>query len=298
MSHATLLLSYLAKDQPELTTTKTLFYLLSVLEPARAAIRQMLLNKTGVDIGESLHYATQKANEDGGVPDIQAQDIEGATRLLIEAKFYAGLTDSQPVAYLDSLPPGGILLFVVPRDRQISLWKQALERVAAAGMHAEKKDDAGLSRLALVEGKLLGLTNWRNLNTRLRNAALASGDTEMLHVVNQLAALCEQQEDESYVPLTGQELTSACWKKLVPLAKLTGFLASMLFEAHGLASKPTKGGSDGTVGYYIDVKGYECFIHVKAHPCGYPFLVLRYSTLAMPYRMLASTSSWVVIRCT
>ena len=48
-------------------------------------------------------------------PDLVGLDrTMGKECVLIEAKFWAGLTDRQPKAYLDRLDPGKALLFVAP----------------------------------------------------------------------------------------------------------------------------------------------------------------------------------------
>jgi hypothetical protein len=51
-----------------------------------------------------LHFETQHATEDQGRPDLVGIDDGGSVRVLVEAKFWAGFTEHQPVHYLDYLP--------------------------------------------------------------------------------------------------------------------------------------------------------------------------------------------------
>jgi hypothetical protein len=57
--------------------------------------------------------------------------------LLIEAKFWAGLTENQPVTYLrSSLDSGqpGCLLFVMPAARLETVWPELVRRTRDAGL--------------------------------------------------------------------------------------------------------------------------------------------------------------------
>ena len=65
--------------------------------------------------------------------------------MLIEAKFRAGLTDNQPMAYLKRLPANtpSALLFVAPAARLTTLWNE-LRRIAA-------KSPSGITLARLVE---------------------------------------------------------------------------------------------------------------------------------------------------
>ena len=52
--------------------------------------------------------------------------------MLIEAKFWAGLTDNQPIAYLERLPSNtpSALLFIAPTARLEILWNELRRTVA------------------------------------------------------------------------------------------------------------------------------------------------------------------------
>ena len=60
------------------------------------------------------------------------RDAGGVVRVLVENKFWAGLTETQPVGYLDQLPSdvSAALLFVVPHTRLHSVWAELKERCA------------------------------------------------------------------------------------------------------------------------------------------------------------------------
>ena len=62
-----------------------------------------ILRGCGIDLAESLHFRTQVTGDDATRPDLVGKDQAGREVLLIEAKFWAGLTENQPVSYLERL---------------------------------------------------------------------------------------------------------------------------------------------------------------------------------------------------
>ena len=117
--------------QPELVATEGLGHIISCSEPARHALGA-ILKAYGLDIGEIARVHTEVIGEEGERPDLVCSDHRGRERLLIEAKFWAGLTANQPVTYLRRLQepqasaPG--------RCRSLSKVRGALARVDAAGI--------------------------------------------------------------------------------------------------------------------------------------------------------------------
>ena len=86
-------------DHTEDVAVEALGYILSRSDSARRALRDML-QVEGLDIPELTDAATQVSGEEGDRPDLVVWDRGRAERVLIEAKFWAGLTENQPNAYL------------------------------------------------------------------------------------------------------------------------------------------------------------------------------------------------------
>ena len=74
-----------------------------------------MLRRAGADF-EPGHIKAELGHEDNR-PDLTVHDRHGRVRAFVENKFWAGLTDAQPVSYLADLPddPPAALLFIVPR---------------------------------------------------------------------------------------------------------------------------------------------------------------------------------------
>ena len=125
------LLAYIVPlyGKTELVATEALRYILQQSEAARNALEQML-STAGVEVGSLTRFETEVSGEEGERVDLVCYDEHGTKRVLIEAKFWAGLTDNQPNTYLASLSEDthSALLFVAPAQRIETLWPELCRR--------------------------------------------------------------------------------------------------------------------------------------------------------------------------
>ena len=119
-------------NQTERVATEALRYILQQSEPARNALERTLLT-AGVEVGSLTRFQTEASGDEGERVDLVCYDERGTKRVLIEAKFWAGLTDNQPNTYLAGLPEEGhsALLFVAPAQRMETLWPELCGRAEA-----------------------------------------------------------------------------------------------------------------------------------------------------------------------
>jgi len=111
-------------DRTEDVAVEALGFILSRSDSARRALRD-ILQEEGLSIPELTDAATQLSGEEGARPDLVVWGQDRAERVLIEAKFWAGLTENQPNTYLARLPRDehpAILLFIAPESRLETLW--------------------------------------------------------------------------------------------------------------------------------------------------------------------------------
>ena len=85
----------------EPTATQALAYLLRSEEAARDFVQ--LLVPAGIPAFRPSHIVAEEQHEDGQ-PDLTVRDREDQVRILVENKFWSGLTKHQPVTYLEQLP--------------------------------------------------------------------------------------------------------------------------------------------------------------------------------------------------
>jgi hypothetical protein len=133
--------------------TEALHFILTHSTEGRHSFAR-LLSTFGDRLPEPLHFKTQAGDEKGSIPDLVGLDGQGVEQAIIEAKFWAGLTPRQPLAYLDRLPSSGLLIFLVPARRTDMLWHELLQRCRRAGREPTGDEKLGpSSRLARLQDR-------------------------------------------------------------------------------------------------------------------------------------------------
>ncbi len=217
-------LAYEFSSQTELVATKSLAYILSRSEAARNALRDTL--KTGgADVGPIARVQTEVIGKKMERIDLSAYNDADEERILIEAKFWAGLTGNQPSAYLSRLPNDGApsaLLFVAPEMRLETLWPHIQAQAEKSGFALDSGAETGDLRTAAVAGseRRLMLTSWRAMLGAMASRASQDGDSAAERDILQLNALCEQQDTDAFIPLKGNEFGPEFPRRLRDLRRL------------------------------------------------------------------------------
>ena len=237
----TSMLAHLANRFTNLTetlATEALGYILS--QPASASARgalQEMLKSGCVDVGTITRVQTEvkikvKGKEEEARVDLVGFGSGDAERLLIEVKFWAGLTQNQPNSYLDRLLENtepSALLFVAPMSRMETLWPELL-RLAEAGDFSltAVPSAAGLMSAAINDGPhRLMLTSWRKMLGKMSRKA---GDPTVEKDIQQLQALCDQQDEAAFLPLRAGEMGPAFSKRSINLYNLYDNVITRLKE--------------------------------------------------------------------
>ena len=166
---------------PENLATEALLYVLRSPTARAALVRG--LGRAGATLPRDLRFSSQVVAEDSSIPDLIGKDEDGQKRLIVEAKFWAGLTENQPGAYIAQLPGelDSVLLFVAPAARFTSLWPELLSRAQghlAEGDAASLDEHKEFRRVQLDGPRSLVLMSWRLLLSAVRRdlaAARAGG---------------------------------------------------------------------------------------------------------------------------
>ena len=176
----------------ETLATEALGYILSRSPAAREALRETL-RTGGADVPPLARVATEVIGDHDERLDLVGFDEHGSERVLIEAKFRAGLTDNQPDTYIGRLPKDGapaVLLFVAPEQRLVTLWAELRRRAVAGSELGTDMRTEGLTSV-MVDGspRRLMLTSWRALLGAMSSRAGIDGDTSAERDILQLSAL-------------------------------------------------------------------------------------------------------------
>ena len=220
-------------DQIERAATEALRHILQHSDPARAALSSMLL-AASVATDALTRFQTEVGGDDGERVDLVCGDAAGTERVLIEAKFWASLTDHQPNTYLARLPQDvpSALLFVAPAQRIETLWPELCRRAQHQHQYALTPTDAsGEWRAAAIDDsprKML-LTSWRALLEQMATRASSAGDTATATDINQLLGLTQRMDADAFLPIHPAELGQQFPRRMNNLITLVNDAADRAF---------------------------------------------------------------------
>lgn len=220
--------------QAENLATEGLNYVLGRSAEARRSFLRFL-ERAGRPFPTDLTFATQAADVDGGIPDLVGRD-GNTVAVIIEAKFWAGLTGNQPNTYLARLPAGGLLAFVAPALRFESLWPELLVRCRDAGHAVEEVNGCGADwRVAkLADERRLALTSWRAALEAIHTGLQQAGEQAAAADVLQLRGLADRMDADAFLPLASEELTARTGKRIIQFCQLVDDAVARL-KSQGIA---------------------------------------------------------------
>ena len=221
-----LLAHIVGNDEP--TATRALTYIMRSSSDIAQAFVQILdlpAFTPGRIVSELTHGDTR--------PDITVDDEDGATRAFVENKFWAGLTDQQPVAYLNALPEDATLLFIVPEQRIPTVWSELKKRCRDAGL--DLTDES--SRRVRIGTRSMSVASWNHVLGLLRNTAAAGGHHVIECDVQQLQGLTDRVDSYAFLPLRPDEITEVeTAQRLINYSNLVESIADRLVE-NGIADR-------------------------------------------------------------
>ena len=145
---------------------------------------------------------------DTAIPDLMVDDASELLHL-IEAKFWAGLTDHQPNEYLARIvKQGGSLGFLVPERRKTSLLSELKTRVATNYTITIEENQV------LVDNNTwLYVFSWTDLIDYLWHRASLKEDKESLFNLYQLKGLIQKLDSEGFIPFESELFTPMAGKQ-------------------------------------------------------------------------------------
>jgi hypothetical protein len=210
------------------------------------ASREVLKNILQIDDVPS-YFVTELATKSNGRPDVTGLDINGNKQIIIEGKFWANLTDNQPVNYLKELPENGRLLFLLPEKRKISL-------------------DVEIKKRLNGNDKKIYIFSWNEFldlveveNNKNHNQALISD-------ITQLKELCSKMDEEGMPPLSQSDLDPMNGRIAYQFASLIDECKPILKEWEKTDFKKlTVSSSTGWNGFYFRAFDFGCQLYFSSY---------------------------------
>ena len=190
--------------------TLSLHYLLSQSEALNKVFTKKVANALCVAVDGTLQYITQATGEENERPDMAGLDGSGKEALLCEMKFYAGLTENQPVGYLERLKESGGkgLIFICPKSRLLTLWAELKRQCIDKKWDITELDDFSVCANSVN----MAIITWSDIIETLMNAAESFAE-HLIADIKQLKGYCEQIDSEAFIPFKPEELTAVNAKK-------------------------------------------------------------------------------------
>lgn len=247
----------------------SLGYILGKSPASRAELND-LARKGGVVLPPITAVGTEVSGQVGEEvtrPDLVGFDEAGSERLLIEAKFWAGLTGDQVNRYLGRLPADGAaaLLFLSPEARIETLWPELRDLVEQAGKRLDENDAVHTDdmRGAIVTdiarnptNQHLMLVSWRRLLRDLRSTAETSRITED---IRQLRGLTELMDSQEFLPFHREDFNPVFARHLIDLRNIYDSFIGNWKGKDWVQVKPD--GTGGSTGYgrQLILAGYNAW---------------------------------------
>lgn len=187
---------------PESAATQSLGYILRSSTDLAASLTDLLWPSVGFKLGP----VKSKLSFGDARPDLTLFDSDGRHRIFVVNKFWAGLTDDQPVQYLRALPddlPSG-LVFVLPEQRIQTVWNELKRRIGDAYKFENESSADSMTKLQMGT-RTMCATTWRHVLQMLERT---SANDHLRRDVLQFAGLARFGESGGFPPLRGEELTN------------------------------------------------------------------------------------------
>ena len=186
--------------------TQALAYLLNASTGVAEAFVGIVA-PTDIDGFTPGHIAAEEQHGDH-FPDLTICGTDGVVRILVENKFWAGLTSAQPVAYLEALPAdeSSALVFIVPHERAYGLWGELRKKCRSSKINLGSESKGDGITWARAGQRILAITSWKHVLGRLEEAA---ADPAVRQDIAQLRGLTDRMNADAFLPLREDEVTDA-----------------------------------------------------------------------------------------
>ena len=270
-------------------------YILGYSAAAREALTDRV-REANIGIAPISRVITQAIGVGRERPDLACCDDQDNECLLIEAKFWAQLTDNQPGGYLDQLhgDPPSALLFVAPAARLRSLWSDLQQRLSAEGVELDEPNPNSnvnwISAAIRRSNQHLMVISWANLLDSMAQRAENAGDVDAGIDIAQLRGLAAREDDDAaFLPLRPEELNPEIPRRIMSWKLVVNGVIDKMTELGWVKKdnkRPTKDDTIESYGLMLDFAGTRAWFGVShehwARRRNTPLWLEIYSSEALP----------------
>ncbi|MFN8358578.1 MAG: hypothetical protein U0264_01570 [Candidatus Kapaibacterium sp.] len=199
------------KGSQEDIASEGLSYILQRSNSARQALNKIIKLETGLHF-ENISYSTQNVGEKLERPDISGFSSYGKEVVIVEAKFWASLTDNQPIEYLNRLSDHSILIFICPTLRIRSIFDEIVMRVKKTELN--NSINYQNHSISFENDKNLIVKTWNEVLGIIRLHLTQDNEHALLSDLDQIIGLCETIDNNSFQPYQNEDFAPSIARKI------------------------------------------------------------------------------------
>lgn len=192
------------KGSQEDIASEGLTYILRQSKSARLAVNKIVKSDCGLDFTD-LYFTTQNTGDKLERPDISGHDSNGKEVLIFEAKFWASLTENQPMEYLNRLEENSALIFICPTLRVRPIFGELLKRVTLAQVNFTQNPET--HSIIFDQNKHLTVKTWNELLGTIKLQLIQNNERYMISDVDQIIGLCDTIDSNAFLPIESEDLS-------------------------------------------------------------------------------------------
>lgn len=227
-----------------------LAYILNRSIGASRALIKYVSSNTGITFSD-LVYSTQAVGGNQERPDISGFDVRETEVLIIEAKFWASLTDNQPNTYLNRLGDSSVLLILCPNLRLSTLATEIKLRLD--NPEEELSQSVEPVKYKLPGNKYILIATWSNVLNLIKFQLIQENDQTLISDIDQIIGLCNSIDRNSFQPIQSSDLSPSVAQKISSYHDLVDKVVDELkgenlADTKGLRATPQR---DGYTKFFI-----------------------------------------------
>lgn len=199
------------KGSQEDIASEGLAYILQQSEKARNVLSKIIKVETGLDFA-NINYVTQNVGDKLERPDISGYNNLGKEAIILEAKFWASLTDNQPIEYLNRLFENSILVFVCPTLRLRSIYNELKIRLNKENLIVQEFQTS--HSINLQNNKWIIIKSWNDLLQPIKIGLQQNNEFNLVSDIDQIIGFCQTIDSNSFLPLQSQDLSPSLARKI------------------------------------------------------------------------------------
>lgn len=197
------------KGSQEDIASKGLAYILEKSISAKIVINNVIKNTTNLEF-EKIKYITQNVGKNKERPDISGMDDKGNEKIIIEAKFWASLTDNQPVEYLKRLKEQAVLIFICPKLRELSLFDEIETKLQISNITYNKNKNV----IIVNENKYIFVIDWQYILEIIKQSLIENSEIKLVSDIDQIIGFCEIIDNNTFLPIQDYDLSPSVARRI------------------------------------------------------------------------------------